>query len=348
MAALQLRRSLSDAYQNELPSVVTLGNFDGVHRGHQYLVSKTVSRAKKHHLRSVMLTFDPMPSEFFSPERCPARLMRFIEKWNFLKKFDLDELIVLSFNLKLAQLSALEFIEQILVKQLNVKQIFVGEDFRFGFERQGDVALLRQQGEVFGYSVTTHTEYYQDQIISSTRVRNALVSGDFALAEQLLGYAYKNIGRVVHGSQLGRELGCPTANIPMNRKVSPVHGVYVVQVEFEGQAHYGVASVGNRPAIGGDLAFLLEVHLFDFSGDLYGKRLEVTYLHKLRDEWMFDSLDALKTQIAIDCQMAREYIHQYKADIVRKFQKVIEEYNTEEISLVDSFIQTRRDESKYD
>ncbi len=136
-----------------------------------------------------------------------------------------------------------------------------------------------------------------------------------ALAEKLLGHPYKNIGRVVHGSQLGRELGCPTANIPMNRKVSPVHGVYVVKIKIVGATgglpiqYYGVASVGNRPAIGGDLAFLLEVHLFNFSGDLYGKRLEVTYLHKLRDEWMFDSLEALKMQIEKDCQAAQNYIN---------------------------------------
>ena len=155
------------------------------------------------------------------------------------------------------------------------------------------------------------TGWSPSQPISSTSIREALQSGDFALAETLLGHPYKNIGRVVHGSQLGRELGCPTANIPMNRKVSPVHGVYVVHVEFENQTYAGVASVGNRPAIGGDLAFLLEVHLFDFAGDLYGKRLEVTYLHKLRDEWMFDSLEALKMQIKKDCQVAKEYIHQF-------------------------------------
>ena len=239
-------------------------------------------------------------------------------------------------------------IELFNLKQLNVKHIVVGEDFRFGFKRQGDVTLLKKQGDVFGYSVATHVEYYQDQIISSTRVRNALVAGDFALAENLLGYPYKNFGRVVHGSQLGRELGCPTANIPMNRKVSPVHGVYVVKIEIVGATggspiqYYGVASVGNRPAIGGDLAFLLEVHLFDFEGDLYGKRLEVTYLHKLRDEWMFDSLEALKVQIEKDCYLAREYVRLHAA--VRDCQKIVKNYNKEAIPLVDAFIQTRRSE----
>ncbi|MBP9727257.1 MAG: bifunctional riboflavin kinase/FAD synthetase [Gammaproteobacteria bacterium] len=305
-----LCRSLQSRCQGELPSVVTLGNFDGIHRGHQYLIGQTVSYAKAHHLRSVMLTFDPMPAEVFFPLRCPARLMRFSEKWTALQNFDLDELYIVRFNQALAQLSAIEFIEQILVKKLKVKQIFVGDDFHFGHKRQGDVALLQYYGEKFDYSVTTHTEYCQDQVISSTRVRSALVAGDFALVEELLGRPYNNIGRVIYGSQLGRELGCPTVNIPMRRRSSPVHGVYVVRVSIEGEGlqRYGVASVGNRPAIGGDLAFLLEVHLFDFEGDLYGKRLEVTYLHKLRDEWMFDSLDALKIQIAVDCQMARDYL----------------------------------------
>ncbi len=311
-----LRRSFTSVESNQAPAVVTLGNFDGIHRGHQWLINNTVDYAKKHHLRSIVLTFDPMPSEFFFPENAPARLMRFIEKWFFLQDFSIDELFVVPFTQELAQLSATAFVEEILVKKLNVKHVFVGEDFRFGFQRQGDVALLRAQGERLGFSVVMHTEFYPSsapistgpgQVISSTSIREALKAGDFLLAEQLLGHPYKNIGRVVHGLKLGRELGCPTANIPMRRRFSPVHGVYVVAVKGPGISHYGVASIGNRPAIGAGPAFLLEVHLFDFSGDLYGKRLEVTYLHKLRDEWMFGSLDDLKTQIAIDCQQAREY-----------------------------------------
>lgn len=337
MVALQLRRSLHAAYQSEIPSVVTMGNFDGIHRGHQYLISQTVAHAKAHGLRSVMLTFDPMPSEFFSPERSSARLMRFTEKWQYLQAFDLDELYVLAFNQRIAMMPAREFIEHVLVQQLNVKHIMIGDDFRFGLNRQGDVSLLRHYADEFDYSVTTHTEFYEmagvgddclSQAISSTRIRNALVEGDFALAENLLGRPYKNIGRVVHGSQLGRELGCRTANIPMRRRVSPVHGVYVVRVELPssrrpaGSSYYGVASVGNRPAIGGDLAFLLEVHLFDFSGDLYGQRLEVEYLYKLRDEWMFDSLEALKMQISKDCEAAKARVNLYEmADDLKMIRK---------------------------
>lgn len=309
---LRLYRSLQNFFQNLSPSVITLGNFDGIHRGHQWLISQTVNYAKTHLLQSILLTFDPMPAEFFSPTRCPARLMNFIEKWQCLKDFGLDELFMLRFNAAIAQLSAHDFIEKILIEKLQAKQIFVGDDFRFGYQRQGDVALLRQQSKKFGFKVTTHTEFSHSSPISSTRIRELLKAGDFSLAEQWLGRPYKNIGRVVHGLQLGRKLGCPTANIPMRRQVSPVHGVYVVKISGEGiQQHDGVASVGNRPAVGGGgPAFLLEVHLFDFNGDLYGKRLEVTYLHKLRDEWMFDSLEALTLQIRKDCDMAREYLHQ--------------------------------------
>lgn len=305
---LRLYRSLQTVCHDSSPSVLTLGNFDGIHRGHAWLIKQAVHCARANKLRSVMLTFDPMPLEFFSPNQPPPRLMRFNEKWLYLQQFDLNVLCIPPFDQALAQMSALDFIENILVKILNVKYIFVGNDFHFGARREGNVTLLRNQGEKFGYSVITHTESYHGQAISSTRVRQALATGDFALAERLLGYPYKNIGRVVHGAQLGRQLGCPTANIPMHRRASPVHGVYVVQVGVEGAQHYGVASVGSRPAVGGDPAFLLEVHLFDFWGDLYGKRLEVTYLHKLRDEWMFDSLESLKVQIEKDCQMARKYI----------------------------------------
>lgn len=320
---LRLYRSLQADFSNPSPSVVTLGNFDGLHRGHVYLIKKTVEYAKTNHLRSILLTFDPMPSEFFSPEKSPARLMRLVEKWDYLQQFNLGELFVLPFNQVLSNMSAIDFIQKILVEKLNVKHIFVGDDFRFGLQRQGNVDLLRKQGEVFGFSVMTHTEYYQNQPISSTSIRAAIQNGDFTLAENLLGHPYKNIGRVVHGSQLGRELGCSTANIPMRRRVSPVHGVYVVKAVGENLEKYGVASVGNRPAVGGDPAFLLEVHLFAFpdhngSGDLYGKRLEVTYLHKLRDEWMFDSLEALKLQIAKDCRMAKEYIDQYNMSLFER------------------------------
>lgn len=307
---MRLFRHLAFNHSPECPSVLTLGNFDGVHSGHTSLIRRAVDYGKKHDLKSILLSFDPMPAEFFSPTSSPARLMRFVEKWPILESFSLDACYILPFKKPLMQFSAFDFVKKILVEYFNVKHLFVGDDFRFGYQRQGDVELLRQLGRMFGFSVSTHTEFFDgNKTISSTWIRAAIKAGDFLLAEKLLGRPYKNRGRVVYGAQLGRQLGCPTANIPMNRYVSPVHGVYVVFVEGDNLEYYGVASVGNRPAVGGKgPAFLLEVHLFDFSGDLYGKRLEVTYLHKLRDEWMFDSLDALKIQIQQDCEMARQYL----------------------------------------
>lgn len=323
---MRLSRSLPKSAQLKPPSVITLGNFDGIHKGHQYLIMEAVKTAQLKNMPSIMLTFDPTPDEVFSKNHPPARLMTWIEKWDVLKAFGLDELILISFNLAFAQLSAFDFIKTILIEKLNVKHIFVGEDFRFGFKREGDIHFLKHYSQEFGYSITTHTEYYEgfrhskkekaSRPISSTWIRDLIAKADFDLANRLLGHDYKNIGRVIYGSQLGRQLGCPTANIPMHRRKSPVHGVYVVQVKllekeklsFEKERYYGVASVGHRPVIGKDLAFLLEVHLFDFSGDLYGRRLEVTYLHKLRDEWMFDSLEALKLQIKEDCEKAKQYI----------------------------------------
>ncbi|MCD8524829.1 MAG: bifunctional riboflavin kinase/FAD synthetase [Gammaproteobacteria bacterium] len=313
-------RQLTFGHPLEFSSVLTLGNFDGVHCGHAWLIRRTVEYAKKHQLKSILLSFDPMPAEFFSPTSSPARLMRFLEKWPILQSSGLDACCILPFKRPLMELSALDFVKKILVEHFRVKHLFVGDDFRFGYQRQGDVELLHKLGKVFGFSVSTHTEFFDgNKTISSTWIRAAIKAGDFLLAEKLLGRPYKNRGRVVYGAQLGRQLGCPTANIPMNRHVSPVHGVYVVFVEGDNLQYYGVASVGNRPAVGGKgPAFLLEVHLFDFSGNLYGKRLEVSYLHKLRDEWMFDSLDALKIQIQQDCEMARQYLKKRQYNNVRK------------------------------
>lgn len=313
---MRLYRSVAAILPTSSPRVITLGNFDGMHRGHQWLIAHTIACAKKLGGSSMLLSFDPMPTEYFAPQHCPARLMNFLEKAQFLKNCTLDEWCLLPFNAALAHLSALHFVEKILVETLRAAHIVVGDDFRFGRSRDGDVALLRHCATKCNFQVSTHTECdAHQQPISSTRIRAALKSGDFLSAKTLLGHAYQTTGRVVYGSQLGRTLGCPTANISMQRRVSPVHGIYVVKVAGPNIEHYGVASVGNRPAVGGGPLFVLEVHLFDFSGDLYGQRLQVTYLHKLRDEWMFDSLEALQTQIHLDCQQAQAYISCYGDDL---------------------------------
>ena len=278
-----------------MPSVLTIGNFDALHLGHRALLSRVAAEP----LRRVVVTFDPQPSEVLSPAP-PARLLRLREKWTKLQAWPIDLVYMLPFSAVLGEMSAEAFMENILLKGLCAQKIIVGEDFRFGKDRQGDVSLLSR----YGFDVEIQDEQrYQGRTVSSSWIRELLWQGDFALAETLLGEPYYHMGHVIYGNQLGRQLGCPTANIAVHRKTCPLQGVYVVEVEGIGP---GVASIGTRPAVGGK-TFLLEVHLFDFSDNIYGRLLKVRYLKKLRDEWMFDSLEALKHQIEQDCQQAREY-----------------------------------------
>lgn len=289
--------------QSPVPSVITIGNFDGIHVGHQQLLDCLAAES----LRRVLVTFDPQPAEVFSSQP-PARLSRLREKWTKLQAWPIDLVYLMSFSHQIANIAPEAFVEQMLVKALGAKKIIVGEDFRFGKKRAGDVHLLRGLGERYGFEVQSYRKYCcQDRVVSSSWVRELLRAGDFAMAETLLGEPYYHQGRVVYGNQLGRVLGCPTANIPMHRKTSPLQGIYVVEVEgVSAQPLKGVASVGTRPTVDGT-TFLLEVHLFDFHENIYGQLLTVRYLKKLRDEWKFDSLDALKQQIEKDCQQAREY-----------------------------------------
>lgn len=286
-----------------LPSVVTIGNFDSLHLGHQQLLDQLVAEP----LRSVLVTFDPQPSEVFS-EHPPARLLRFREKWEKLRQWPLDFVCMLPFSMAIAQMTPEAFVSAILVNRLSAKKVIVGDDFRFGQRRAGNVNVLTALGQRYGFEVCViQKQSYQGKEISSSWIRELVREGDFSKVETLLGEPYSHSGRVVYGNQLGRVLGCPTANIPMHRKTSPLQGVYVVEVEGLAEKPLrGVASVGTRPAVGGK-TFLLEVHLFDFHENIYGKLLKVRYLKKLRDEWMFDSLEALKQQIAKDCEQARAY-----------------------------------------
>jgi len=282
---------------------VTIGNFDALHVGHKTLLNTVVAES----LQRVLVTFDPQPSEVFS-ERPPARLLRFREKWEKLRAWPLDLVCMLRFSKMMAQMTPEEFVIAVLVNRLSAKKVIVGDDFRFGQHRAGNVKVLKALGQRYGFEVCVIEKHaYLGREISSSWIRELLREGDFTLAKTLLGEPYYHAGRVVYGNQLGRVLGCPTANIPMHRKTCPLQGVYVVEVEgLSDKPLPGVASVGTRPAVGGK-TFLLEVHLFDFHENIYGRLLKVRYLRKLRDEWMFDSLDSLKQQIAKDCEQAREY-----------------------------------------
>lgn len=291
--------------------VATIGNFDGVHRGHQVILGQLRERAAERRLPTVVIVFEPQPREFFQGERAPARLMRFREKLLALQDQGIDYLVCLPFNSWLRNLTAEEFVQRILVDGLHLRHLVVGDDFRFGCDRSGDFNLLASLGARLGFGVEhTQTIEVEGSRVSSTRVREALAAGDLALAERLLGRPYTMCGRVVHGQKLGRQLGVPTANLLLARQRVPLSGVFAVRVHMEGlPAWPGVANVGVRPTVNGNRT-LLEVHLLDFAETLYGRWLEVEFRARLRDEIRFPSLEALKAQIAADIEAARGYFKQ--------------------------------------
>lgn len=305
-------RGFHNLPSNPTGCVATIGNFDGIHLGHQAVLSQLALKGDVLDLPAIVITFEPQPNEFFAPDKAPARLSRFREKVEALRSYSIHQLCVLRFNNKLAQMSAETFIEQLLVKGLNVRYLVVGDDFRFGKNRQGDFSLLQAAGQKHGFQVVNmHTFAVEQSRVSSTRIRKALDVGDLMLAQTLLGHPYKMSGRVAHGHKRGRTLGFPTANIHLHRAKVPLSGVYAVQLfGVEGEPLQGVANVGVRPTVSGHNKALLEVHLFDFERDIYGAYVQVSFLYKLREEQKFDNFDALKTQINLDCAEAIAYFNQ--------------------------------------
>ena len=288
--------------------VATIGNFDGVHLGHQAVLSQLALKGDMLGLPATVITFEPQPTEFFLPAKAPPRLSRFREKVEALRSYSIEQLCVLRFNEVLAGMSANDFIQKLLVKGLNVRYLVVGDDFKFGKDRKGDFALLKKMGEEHNFQVVNmHTFAIAETRVSSTRIRQALTAGDLMLAQTLLGHPYKMSGRVAHGDKRGRTLGYPTANIHLHRAKVPLTGVYAVRLYgLEDEPMEGIANVGVRPTIG-EGNTLLEVHLFDFNKDIYGENVQVYFLHKVRDEKKFDGLPALVAQIERDCQSARNY-----------------------------------------
>lgn len=288
--------------------VATLGSFDGVHLGHQAILRQLVRLSKETQLPSLVIIFEPQPQEFFLGDKAPARLMRLREKIQALLAAGVDRVLCLSFNDYLRSLSAMDFIEQVLIQGVDVKHLVIGDDFRFGCDRRGDFSLLKQVGDQKGFSVTdTVTLQIDGERVSSTRVRQCLEAGDFTAAERLLGKLYSISGRIVYGQQLGRQLGVPTANVHLRRYKSPLQGVFAVTAKVEGKSIQGVANIGVRPTVNGDKKLLLEVHLFDFSQKIYGKMIEVIFHKKLRSEKKFASLDELQAQLKKDIDEAKEF-----------------------------------------
>lgn len=288
---------------------LTIGNFDGVHLGHQALIAELKRRAQQHGLTSCVVTFEPHPYEYFDRNVKP-RLTRLREKLEALAHFGVDRVLVLPFNQDLADLSAEGFVREVLVKQLGAKAILIGDDFRFGHKRAGDIALLRSLSDCCGFVVADMpTLTHATDRVSSTLVRKALEVGDLTLASTLLGRPYSMSGRVAHGDKRGRTIGFPTANVFLHRKAVPISGVYcVVMHGLDEGTVTGVANVGNRPTVEGTRS-LLEVHLFDFDREIYGEHVKVEFAQKLRDEKKYDSFDLLKVQIQLDAEQALQYFN---------------------------------------
>ena len=310
MAVMRLVRGLHNVQTAPAGCVATIGNFDGVHLGHQQILERLRARGQQLGLPSCVIIFEPQPLEFFRPEQAPVRLTRLRDKLELFAAAGVDQVLCIAFNRRFQHLSAEEFVEQVLVRALNVKHLQVGDDFRFGCGRSGDYAYLQEAGRRIGFSVEpTCTVTLDGQRISSTLVRQKLVDGDFAGAARLLGRPYRIQGRILHGQKLGRQLGVPTANIQLKRRHAPLQGVYVVTARLaDGRALQGVANIGTRPTVEQqDKIAHLEVHLLDFDEDIYGQRMTVEFHQKLRDEEKFATLAELQKAIAGDIRRARAY-----------------------------------------
>ncbi len=303
---MEFIRGLTNLGRNKQACAATIGNFDGVHLGHQAVLEQLKSSVSGTDLISTVLIFEPQPIEFFSPEKAPSRLTRLREKLQQFEQHDIDRVVCLRFDETLADLSATEFVEQILVNALDVNKLIIGDDFRFAKNREGDFHFLIDAGKKFGFDVSMTESFNTDnERISSTLIRKALANGDMARATKMLGRPYRISGRVVHGDKRGRKLGFATANIELHRYFSPVEGIFSARV-------YGVEEnpldaavyVGSRPVFKGDRV-LLEVHILDFDADLYGKHLQVEFLEKLRGEGHFESESELVEQIKEDIEQAR-------------------------------------------
>jgi riboflavin kinase/FMN adenylyltransferase len=290
------------------PVVLAIGNFDGVHLGHVALMQQLAEVSARLQLVPTILTFEPHPREFFAPASAPARLTTLREKLELLADYGARQAMVCPFNAAFSALTAEEFIEQVLVKSLQVKYLIIGDDFRFGRGRTGDFSLLQAAGQKFGFSVEAMASVMVDgERASSSAVRAALANGDMAQAARFLGRPYMIDGRVAHGDKIGRQLGFATANIRIKHNPLPMTGVFAVEVSGLGEKILpGVANLGVRPTVGGTRP-LLEVHLFDFDRDIYGAHISVRFVHKLRNEQRFPNFDALKAQIAADAVAARDF-----------------------------------------
>ena len=306
---MQLVRGIHNIQPEDHGCVLTIGNFDGVHKGHQRVIEALVARAKALNCTAAVLVFEPQPQELFAADKAPARLCRLRDKYALLEKLGVERLICVNFTRKFASQSAKQFIEHLLVEKLGIKHLIVGDDFHFGKNRLGDFAMLSEAGEEFGFAVTdTASCKMADCRVSSTAIRHALEQDNLTDVENMLGRPYSIIGKVFHGDKRGRQLGFPTANVLLKRRKSPLDGVFAVVVKTNNGIFNGVANIGSRPTING-LRQQLEVHIFNFDDDLYGQCIEVIIKKKLRQVMKFDSLEALTAQIKLDSEQAKKVLN---------------------------------------
>lgn len=312
---MELIRGIHNLRPQHHGCVATIGNFDGVHLGHQKILQQVREVAARFREPATVMVFEPQPREFFAGDQAPPRLNRFREKVERLAEYGAERIVCLQFNNRLRQLTGEEFIQQVLVDGLGVRHLVVGDDFRFGCDRAGDFHLLEQLGPHKGFTVEhTHTFLMDEERVSSTRVRTTLASANLAGAARLLGRPYKIASRVVHGRKLGRTLGVPTANLLLGIRKPALNGVFCVLTRLpNGLLWPGVANIGLRPTVDGVLP-ALEVHLHGFEGDLYSKPLEVFFLAKLRNEMKFNGLDELKASIRQDIQQSLNFFQEAEPD----------------------------------
>jgi riboflavin kinase / FMN adenylyltransferase len=314
---LLIRRSIPVAA--DVPVALTIGNFDGVHLGHQAMLARLTDAARNLGVAPCVMTFEPHPREFFAPDKAPTRLTSLREKLELLNVAGVERVQICRFNFDFAKTTPDDFISRILQRGLAARWILVGDDFRFGARRGGDFVMLRQAASRCGFEVHAITSVMVDGVrVSSTAVRDALAAGKMAVAERLLGRPYSISGRVVSGERLGRTLGCPTANVQMKHNRPPVSGIFAVLVHgVEGHALPGVASLGVRPTVAHNARPGLEVHILDFERDIYGSHLKVEFLHKFRDEEKYADVETLKRQIAIDVENTRVFFSRQDAKAVK-------------------------------
>jgi riboflavin kinase/FMN adenylyltransferase len=308
---MELIRGLHNLRPRHHGCVATIGAFDGVHRGHQAVIRHLLEKSVEFKLPSVIIVFEPLPREFFSPLKAPARIMSFWEKTRALQELGVDRMLRIRFNEQFRGMSAQRFVDDIFVTGLGVRYVVLGDDFRFGADRQGDIELIREQGLRYGYEAgSTPTFAIDGERVSSTRIRQALENADFETAEALLGRPYSISGRVIYGRQLGSTIGTPTANLELRRLRAPLSGVYTVEVSGGGLVNaQGVANVGVRPTVDDSIKANLEVHLLDREVELYGRHIEVTFRRKLREEIKFGSVEELKENIARDIENTRTWFN---------------------------------------